>query len=196
MTRRDGALTRGQLLWGGAAAMTGAAAIGARSHEAPLAAGSQTADAAILNVFLTLEWIQQSFYEQAVESRRLEGELHELAVAFAAQEREHTTLLDERLGDRARSRPRSDFGDAFSSAESVLETAVELEEAAIAVYVGQAANLSRSAVQAVVPLVSVEARQAAWLRDLQGVSPAPRAADPARRAGDVLQEFRRKGYLA
>ena len=196
MTRRDGTHTRGQLLWGGAAAVAGAAAIGARSREAPLAAGSKPTDAAILNVFLTLEWIQQSFYEQAVESRRLEGEVFELASAFARQERRHTALLGERLGDRATSRPRSDFGDGFSSAESVLATAVELEEAAIAVYVGQAANLSRDALQAVVPLVSVEARQVAWLRDLQGVSPAPRAADPARRAGDVLHEFRQKGYLA
>ena len=73
---------------------------------------------------------------------------------------------------------------------------MDLEEAAIGLYVGQAANLSRDAVEAVVPLVSVEARQVAWLRDLRGVSPAPRAADPARPAGDVLRELRRKGYLA
>ena len=34
----------------------------------------------------------------------------------------------------------------------------------------------------VVPILSVEARQVAWLRDLAGVDPAPRAADPARDA--------------
>ena len=45
-------------------------------------------------------------------------------------------------------------------------------------------------------LIPVEARQVAWLRDLAGVSPAPRAADPARNADAVLQELRDKGYIA
>jgi hypothetical protein len=48
----------------------------------------------------------------------------------------------------------------------------------------------------VATLVSVEARQAAWLRDLAGVSPAPRAADPARPAQAVLADLRRRGWLA
>src|SRR5688572_32161233 len=39
-------------------------------------------------------------------------------------------------------------------------------------------------------LISVEARQVAWLRDLAGISPAPRAADPARKADAVLRELR------
>jgi rubrerythrin len=189
-------LTRGRLLWGGAAAAAGAAAIGARTRGTPLAAGAKTADKAILNVFLTLERVQKSFYDQAAESGRLDGELLELAGAVAAQEGEHVTLLADRLGEHADPAPRSNFGDAFASRESFLKAAVDLEEAVIGVYVGQAANLSRDAVKAVVPLVSVEARQVAWLRDLQGVSPAPRAADPARPAGAVLRDLRQKGYLA
>ena len=45
-------------------------------------------------------------------------------------------------------------------------------------------------------LVSVEARQVAWLRDLAGISPAPRAADPPRKAEAVIGELREKGYIA
>jgi hypothetical protein len=47
----------------------------------------------------------------------------------------------------------------------------------------------------VATLMSVEARQGAWLRDLKGISPAPRAADPPRRAEDVISELREKGYI-
>jgi hypothetical protein len=44
-------------------------------------------------------------------------------------------------------------------------------------------------------IVAVEARHAAWIRDLAGEDPAPRAADPGRTADDVLSELRRKGLV-
>ena len=92
-------------------------------------------------------------------------------------------------------RPDSDFGDALDSNEQFRDAAIDLEEAAIAAYLGQAANLTRSGMVTVATLMSVEARQVAWLRDLKGVSPAPRAADPPRPAQDVLNELRQKGYI-
>jgi hypothetical protein len=49
---------------------------------------------------------------------------------------------------------------------------------------------------AIAPLVGVEARQAAWIRDLAGVSPAPRAADPPRSGAAVLAHLRSKGLIA
>ena len=189
--------TRGRLLWAGAAAAAGGVTIGARRGDGDSeAAQSKAADEEILNLFLTLEYVQESFYRQAVEAGRLEGELLELASAVGDQESRHVAMLAERLGGKAKPRPRSEFGDALGSPARFRETAIELEEAALAAYVGQGGNLSRRAVGAVVTLVSVEARQAAWLRDLAGVSPAPRAADPARKADDVLGELRDKGFLA
>jgi hypothetical protein len=44
-------------------------------------------------------------------------------------------------------------------------------------------------------IVAVEARHAAWIRDLAGADPAPKAADPPRSAAEVLAELRQKGYL-
>jgi hypothetical protein len=84
----------------------------------------------------------------------------------------------------------------LSSPEKFRDAAIELEEAALATYVGQAANLSRRLLSPIATMTSVEARQAAWVRDIAGTSPAPRAADPARKAEDVLAELRDRGFIA
>ena len=200
MTDREPAagFTRGRLLAAGAAAAAAAVATGARrGGGAGLAAASTAADAEILNFFLTLEYAQAAFYRQAVESERLDGELLALASAVARQEEAHAELLARRLGDRAQPRPRPlALDDLVSSPERFRRTAIDLEEAVIAGYVGQAGHLARGELGDIARIVSVEARQVAWLRDLDGVSPAPRAADPARAAGDVLGDLRGRGLLA
>jgi rubrerythrin len=189
-------ITRAGFLWAGAAAAGGATVALRGGDGASHAAPAKSADRDILAFFLTLEQVQEAFYRQAVESGGLDGELLELASRVGAQEREHAAVLTQRLGGTAPPPPASDFGDAFDSPARFRETAVELEESALAGYVGQAGNLSRKAIAVVATLVSVEARQVAWLRDLAGISPAPRAADPARKADAVLQELRDKGYIA
>jgi hypothetical protein len=186
--------TRGRWLrgaLGGAAAITGGAAL-SRLGGASAAQGD---DAQILGLFLTLERVQEAFYRQAVRAGNLSGELLRLAQTVGPQETAHVKRLEDRLGAGAPKPPDSDFGDAFGSPQSFRDAAIELEEAAIAAYLGQAANLSRAGMTTVATLLSVEARQVAWLRDLKGVSPAPRAADPPRRAEDVLKQLRDKGYL-
>lgn len=191
-------ITRGRLLAAGAAAAAAAVATGSRRGDGTgLAAASTTTDAEILNFFLTLEYAQAAFYRQAVESQRLDGELLTLATAFARQEEEHARALVGHLGGRAKPRPRPAELDAeAASPETFRRTAIELEEAVIAGYVGQAGRLSRPLLADVAGILGVEARQVAWLRDLDGVSPAPRAADPAREADDVLDDLRGKGLLA
>jgi ferritin-like protein len=101
----------------------------------------------------------------------------------------------ERLGGRARGRPRSDFGAAVTDPKKFRDAAIMLEESTIAAFISQGANLTRDALAEVVPMVSVEARQVAWVRDLAGVSPAPRAADPARDSKDILDDLRRQGFI-
>ena len=189
-------VTRAGFLWAGAAAAGGATVALRDGDGASHAAESKSSDREILAFFLTLEQVQEAFYRQAIESGGLDGELLELASRVGAQERQHAAFLTRRLGGTAPQRPASDFGDAFDSSERFRETAIELEETALAGYVGQAGNLSRKAIAAVATLIPVEARQVAWLRSLAGVSPAPRAADPARNADAVLQELRDKGYIA
>jgi hypothetical protein len=161
-----------------------------------LGAQLEDADAKILNFFLLLEYVQEGFYREAAESGRLTGDLLEFASTVGRQETEHVALLTERLGSRARARPSSDFGDAFSTPGRLRDAAIQLEEAAIGGYIGQVSNLTRDSVRSVATLVSVEARQVAWIRDLAGLSPAPRAADPARSADDVVADLRERGFVA
>jgi ferritin-like protein len=197
---RPGHWTRGDLLRGAAAA---GAAVGAGAllgsgagGGAPFAATSPDTDAKLLNAFLTLERMQEAFYRVALERADLSGELLEFARAAADQEAAHVKFLTERLGSRAAAAPKSDFGSALSSADAFRSTAIRLEESALATYIGQAANLSRALLSPIAALTSVEARQAAWIRDIAGTSPAPRAADPARKAEDVLADLRNRGYIA
>lgn len=192
--------TRGGLLralMGGGAIVAGGAAMGARTQSgSSLAAQAGDGDAKILNFFLLLEYVQEGFYRQAVETGGLTGDLLEYATTVAGQESEHVAFLTERLGSRARPRPKLSFDESLATSDRFRDTAIDLEETALAGYIGQGANLTTDAITSVATLVSVEARQAAWVRDIAGVSPAPRAADPARNADRVVQDLRKGGFIA
>jgi hypothetical protein len=193
-----GRFTRGRLLrtaLGGGAAAAGGAALGRWSDGASLAAPSQATDEKILRLFLTLERAQEAFYRAALRSGRLQGDLHRYASTVAGQEARHVAFLTERVGAGGLPQARTDYGKSFTSPDRFRNAAIELEEATIAAYIGQGANLRRETLKAVATLVSVEARQVAWIRDLAGTTPAPRAADPARAPQAVLADLRSKGLL-
>ena len=180
---------------GGAVAAGGALMGGTRGGDAASQAAAQDADAEILNFFLLLEHLQEAFYREALSTTRPTGALGEFARTVVRQESEHVAFLTARLGSRARARPKPDFGDALNSPERFQAAAIDLEETTIAAYIGQGANLTRDAVGTVGTLLSVEARQAAWVLDLAGKSPAPNAADLAQKPGDTLAHLRRQGYI-
>ena len=182
-------------LGGGAVVAGGAATASWTGGWAPAAAPSKSTDVKVLNLFLLLEQVQESLYREALQEGRLEGGLEEFARTVGDQERKHVALLTKRLGGDARERPQSNFGDAVTDPKRFQDVAIKLEEATIAAFISQGANLTRDAVAAVVPLVSVEARQVAWVRDLAGMSPAPRAADPPRDADQILDELRKEGFI-
>jgi hypothetical protein len=174
-------------------ALLGAGAwIGAQSTEGR---PSRAQDVRIFNFLLVLEEAQAAFYDAALGNSDLRGELLEFARVVAPQEHEHVSFLRRQLGSRARAKPKLDFAEATSDANRFRATAIDLEEATAAAYIGQGASLTRSAVVDAARIVAVEARHAAWIRDLAGTDPAPRAADPGRSADDVLADLRRKGFL-
>jgi hypothetical protein len=155
---------------GGGAAMGVGALFGRRGDtDVAAAAPSKGMDAQILAFLLQLEQVQESFYRQAARAPGITGRLLDFVRTVGPQETEHIRFLAERVGDRARPPLRSDFRAAMRTPESLRRAAIDLEELTIAAYVGQGASLTRDAVAGVARIVSVEARQAAWIRDLAGL---------------------------
>lgn len=181
---------------GSGAVIAGGAAIGTGGSGASLAAPSKATDADILNLFLLLEHVQEGFYREAVRAGGLTGELLEFAEAVGEQETDHVAFLTERLGGKARDRPKLEFPrDLLDGDRRFRDSAIELEEVTIGAYIGQSANLTRRTMEPIATVLAVEARQVAWVRDIAGISPAPRAADPGRESEEVVDFLRRRGYI-
>jgi hypothetical protein len=183
-------LAKGGLALGALAA--GAAWLGGRARPAA-SAPSAAQDERILNFALGLEELQAAFYARAVEEGTLTGEPLEFAELVGEQENRHVAYLREYLGPAARPTPKLDLGEVAGSEEGFLRAAHSLEEAGVGAYIGQGANLTVKAVAAAAPIVSVEARHAAWIRDLLRLNPAPEAADPAKTAEQVRASLERAG---
>ena len=189
--RRD-LVRRGAL--GGAALLAGGSFLGRRPDAAD-AAPSRSQDQRIFNFALLLEYLQAEFYSRGLSQAGLHGEVRAFAEAVSEHEREHVAFLQKALGANARQKPTFNFGDAMKDEKSFVATAVTLENLGVSAYNGQAANLTKRALAAAVEIVSVEGRHAAWISDLAGQPPAPRAADPGASAAAVVAALNRTGFL-
>ena len=139
---------------------------------------SRSRDKRIINFALTLELLQDSFYSEVERLGALRGDLATQAKVVGAHERAHVRAFRDVLGQDAVKRPRFNFRGATEDSERFQRTAVAFEDLAVAAYKGQAPNI-RSAEYLVPALAihTVEARHAAWIRRLAGVSPAENAFD-------------------
>jgi Ferritin-like domain len=184
--------TRRAVLAGGALAAGGAVLV-----VAPELAGSASAaqDARILNFVLLLEEVEAAFYAEARSRGRLRGELAQFVEVVGGHEQQHVAFLRKALGGKARAKPKLDFADATSNERRFVASSIALEDNGVAAYNGQAANLSAAALGAAARIVSVEARHAAWIRDIAGKRPAVSATDPARTEAQALATVRRLGFL-
>lgn len=189
---RDGAIaetrsrtetTSRRRLLGMALAGAGTIALG-RASGAGSAGGLSASDVDILNYALVLEYLQASFYTEAERSGALTGKTAQAARVVGATERAHVQAFLKLLGAGAVKRPTFDFQGTTEQQQAFLKTAVALEDLAVAAYKGQAPKLKSNAVlAAAVGIHSVEARHAAWVRHLFGITPAVKAFDkPASRA--------------
>jgi rubrerythrin len=156
---------------------------------------SPQADAAILNFLLLLERTQEAFYRQARLHAGLHGELRQFVDVVGAQERAHVEQLTQVLGSAADPPPLLELGSATADAARVGATAVALEDLALAGYDGQLPQLTPAGLRPALRVASVEARHAAWARDLANEVPAPLAADEPATADAVRADLRRTGIL-
>ncbi len=190
-------LSRQEVL-GGALAAGGALAGGMLLGGSPDAAESQSggiSQAEALNAILLLERIQAELYAEARDGGVLSGELAAMASTLAAQEAEHVDTLTGLLGADADEAPQLDFGRATRDPDAFGIAAIELEDLAARSYNVQVPNLSGEALSAVLRIVSVEARHAAWIRDIRGENPAPDAVEPAESPEAVSAALDKTGFV-
>ena len=158
---------------------------------------SKTNDAKILNYALTLEYLEAEFYRQAVANNAFSSEQYkQFAETVAEHEKEHVAFLKSALKSAAVSKPSFDFGDTVTDPGKFAATAQVLEDTGVAAYAGQGPNiLQEPVVVAALSVHSVEARHAAWIRQLNAATPAPRAFDNAKTEGQVLKAVKATGFI-
>jgi hypothetical protein len=163
--------------------------------DAAAAAPSKAQDREIFNFALLLEYMQAAFYSEAVRQGALNGDVLRFAEVVSEHERAHVDYLRKALGAHARAQPGFDFRNATRDERAFLDTAVLLENLGVAAYNGQAANLTKPALAAAAEIVSVEGRHAAWISDLAGKPPAPRAADVGASSADVVRALQSTRFI-
>jgi len=194
--------TRGDFLrragLGAGTIVGGSALLGALPAVA--SAGISKGDIAILNYALTLEYLESAFYAEAVSKGKLSGETAKFARVVAAHERAHVAFLKGSLGRKAVAKPRFDFRDTTTDQAKFQATARTLEDTGVAAYLGQVGNIRNKAVlKAAGSVLPVEARHAAWIRDIIGSgdspSPAPAAFQGGRTKAQILAAVKATGFI-
>jgi rubrerythrin len=166
-------LSRGRLL-AGALAVAGGLAVTRPARALALTARDED----ILSYALGLERLQAAFYTEAERVGALRGDAKTAAARLGGVERAHVKAFEGLLGSRAGSAPAFDFQGTTESGDAFLKTAVALEDLAVAAYKGQAPRLyDKQVLAAAIGIHTVEARHAAWMRRLVGITPAASAFD-------------------
>ena len=183
---------------GGGALIGGGTLLGALP-QAALSAPPKS-DIAILNFALTLEYLEAEFYTEAERRRGLSGETARFATVVGRHERAHVAFLQKALGRRAVKKPRFNFKGTTANQAQFQATAQTLEDTGVAAYLGQVGRIKNKKILAAAgSILPVEARHAAWIRDIRGSggppSPAPRAFEGARTKAQILAAVGSTGFI-
>ncbi|MGH8908730.1 MAG: ferritin-like domain-containing protein [Egibacteraceae bacterium] len=129
-------------------------------------------DLDVLNYALTLEYLEAEFYRQGNAANLLQGQEAQYLRQIGADENAHVTALTDTimmLGGTPVAAPGVDFGMAFASRESFLETAFTFENLGVSAYLGAAGSIRDKAIlTAAASIFGVEARHAAIIGLVQG----------------------------
>jgi hypothetical protein len=162
-------------------------------------------DIAILNFALTLEFLEAEFYAQANRNNAAGSnrELKRFSTVVAQHEKVHENFLKKVLGSKAVARPKFDFKDTVTNATKFAATAQVLEDTGVHAYLGQVPNIKTKAVLlGAGRILPVEARHAAWIRDIRfsgGTSapttPAPGAFEDGFSKAKILAAVTATGFI-
>ena len=162
--------------------------------------GLPKGDVDILNYALTLEFLEAAFYKEALSKGELSGESLAFAQVVAAHEQAHVEALQAALGSAATKAPTFDFKGTTNSEGTFQRTAQTLEDTGVSAYQGQAPEIKTPEVLASAgAILAVEARHAAWVRDIIGAgqspTPAPAAFNKAMTMKEVLDAVGQTGFI-
>jgi len=191
---KKGALAGGGLIAGSAMFGTFLA-----SAEAAISTKrSKANDVKILNYALTLEYLEAAFYKQAVANAAYgdSADLKKFAEVVAKHEAKHVTFLKGALGSKAGKSPSFDFGDTVTDKAKFAATAQVLEDTGVSAYLGQVKNVFQAGVlTAAGTIATVEARHAAWIRFINGETPAPATFDTPKSEKAILKAVGGTGFI-
>jgi hypothetical protein len=178
-----------------AAAAIGGAGIGVLSGAASARTPpSPEQDGRVLTFLLRLQRIEQAFYDQAAATGQLQGEVAEYIDVARTTEADHVKALASGLSVATTAPPvRFESTSPFKDEAAFVAKAIALEDAVVAAINGQVTNLTPERLMQVCAMASVEARQAAWIHDIGGTSPAASAADAPLDADAVTDRLRDEG---
>lgn len=188
----------------GAGTVIGGGALMGALPSLASAASVPASDIAILNFALTLEYLEAEFYRQAKANNVGNGQqdLTAFINVVAKHEAAHVAFLKGALGRKAVAKPAFDFKDAVTSQAKFAATAQVLEDTGVQAYLGQAGNIkSKKILAAAGSILPVEARHAAWIRDINGgfkggrPLPAPSAFQGARTKAQILAKVKATGFI-
>lgn len=134
-------------------------------------------DLDVVNYALTLEFLEEDFYEAVVSSGVLSGREAELAEKILDNESEHVLALSSVAKDLGKpvGRPATDFDSVLSGGrDRVIRVAADLEGTGAGAYLAEAAKITSDEILAsALAIHTVEARHASILNLLAGRSPVP-----------------------
>jgi len=188
---------------GGAALVGGAAFLGALPSIAD-AAAIPASDIAILNFALTLEYLESAFYAQAVAGGALtDPDTVRFASVVSQHEADHVAFLKGVLGSKAVATPTFDFQGTTADQGMFQATADALENTGVHAYLGQVPNIKTPAVLlGAGRILPIEARHAAWIRDIRFAggatveqTPAPAAFEDGFTMAAILATVKATGFI-
>jgi rubrerythrin len=174
-----------------AGAVYGGAVVGPYVKQAFAQGEGSSGDVDILNFALTLEFLESTFYQEALrEVSGLSGDVQALTEQLEADEAAHVDALTatiKDLGGKPVPAPEVDFGDAFKDEDSYLELSQTFEDTGVSAYNGAAPEIQSTEVLAAAgSIVQIEGRHAALIRFTRGEEPAPTAFDETLDMQEVL----------
>ena len=162
-------------------------------------------DIDILNFALTLEFLEAEFYAQANANKAWGSnrELRRFSTVVAQHEKVHENFLKKVLGAKAVAKPKFDFKDTVTNAAKFAATAQVLEDTGVHAYLGQVPNIKAKAVLlGAGRILPVEARHAAWIRDIRfsggtnpPTTPAPGAFEDGFSKAKILAAVTATGFI-